>query len=54
MTTNDWQQAQPADPILGQVIVRVQDRTLGQCPYKPTNPPKLQQLLQEHNHLKLR
>ena len=41
MTADDWQWAQPTDPILGQVIIRMQDRTLGQCPYKLTNPSKL-------------
>ena len=41
MTADDWQQAQLADPVLGQVITRMQDGTLGQCPYKLTDPPKL-------------
>ena len=54
ITADDWQQAQWTDPILGQVIVRMQDGTLDQCPYKPTDPPELQQLLWEWNHLKLR
>ena len=54
MTTSDWQQAQMEDPILGKVIVRMQDETLGQCLYKATDPPKLWQLLWECNHLKLR
>ena len=45
MTADDRQQAQLVGPILGQVIVRMQDGTLGQCPYKPTNPPELWQLL---------
>ena len=54
MTTNKWHQAQLADPVLGLVITRMQDGTLGQCPLMPTNPPKLWQFLWEHNHLKLR
>ena len=33
MTAKDWQQAQLADPILGQVIAKIQDGTLGQCLY---------------------
>ena len=37
MTTEGWQQAQLEDPVLGQVIVKVQDGTLGHCPYKPTD-----------------
>ena len=41
-------------PFLGQVIVKMQGRTLAQCWYKLTNSPKLQQLLWECNHLKLR
>ena len=45
MTANDWQQAQWADPILCHMIVRMQDGTLGQCPYKLTNPTELWQLL---------
>ena len=51
MTGNRFQLA---DPILGQVIVRMQDGTFGQCPYKLTHPPEILQLLQECNHLKLR
>ena len=54
MMAEDWQQAQLADRILGQVIVKMQDGTLDQCPYKPTNLLEVQQLLWEHNHLKLR
>ena len=45
MTTKDWQQTQLADSILDQVSAKMQDGTLGKCPYKPTNSPKLQQLL---------
>ena len=41
MTTKDWQQAQLSDPILGQVIAKMQDMTLGQCPYKLTDSPDL-------------
>ena len=44
MTADDWHQAQRADPILGLVIKRIQDGTLGHSPCKPTNPPKLYQL----------
>ena len=29
MTTKDWQQAQLADPILVEVIAKIQDGTLG-------------------------
>ena len=36
MTTDDWQQGQLPDPVLGQVIVR--DGTLSECPYKLTDP----------------
>ena len=54
MITEDWQQAQLAGPILGQVIVKMQGRTLGQCLYKPTDSPRLWQHLWEYNHLKLR
>ena len=45
MTGNDWQQAELADPVLGQVIARMQDGTLCQCPYKLTDPPALWQLI---------
>ena len=45
MTTDDWHQAQRADSILSLVIVRMQDRTLGQSLCKPTNPLKLCQSL---------
>ena len=31
MTIDDWHQAQQADPVLGLVIVRLEDGTLGQC-----------------------
>ena len=41
MTTEDWQQAQLADPILSEVIVKIQDGTLDQCPFKLTNPVEL-------------
>ena len=54
MTTNVWQQAKQTDPILGHVIARMQEGTLGQCQYKPADPPELWQLLWECNHLKLR
>ena len=30
MTMNNWHQAQLADPVLGLVIVRMQDRTMDQ------------------------
>ena len=35
------------------MIARMQDGILGQSPFKPTDPPKLQQFLWKHNHLKL-
>ena len=54
MTTDDWHQIQQADPVLGLVIARLQEVTLSQCQLKATNPPKLQQFLREHDHLKLR
>ena len=54
MTIDDWCQAQQADLVLGLVITRLQDRTLGQHQFKPTDPPELQQFLWECNHLKLR
>ena len=53
-TMDDWHQTQWKDPILGLVIVMIQDGTLGQNPMKLTNSPKLWELLQECNHLKLR
>ena len=54
MTIDDWCQAQRADPVLGLVIVRLQNRTLHQCQLKLTFLPELQQFLRECNHLKLR
>ena len=54
MTTKDWQQTQLTDPILGQVVVKMQDGTLGQCLYQLTESPKLWWVLCEFNHLKLR
>ena len=56
MTTDDWHQFQRADPVLNLIIVRiqVQDGSLGQGPFKPTDPLKFWQFLQDHNHLKLR
>ena len=53
MTADDWHQAQWADPVLGIMIARMQDGTLGQSLFKPNDPPKLCQFLQEHNHLRL-
>ena len=41
MTTDDWHQVQWADPIMGIMISRMQDRTLGQCSLKLTDPTKL-------------
>ena len=41
MTTNNWHQAQWADPVLGLVIVRMQDGTLGLCPFKLTDQLEL-------------
>ena len=40
MTIDDWCQAQWSDPVLSFVIVRQQDRTLGQHELKLTNPPE--------------
>ena len=54
MTMGDWHQAQWADPVLGIVISKMQHGTLGQCPLKLTDPPKLWHFLWEHNHFKLR
>ena len=39
MTMDDWCQAQWADPVLGLVITRMQDGTLGKSPFKLTNQP---------------
>ena len=54
MTIGDWCQAQWSDLVLGLVIARLQDGTLGQPQLKPTDPPELQQFLHESNDLKLR
>ena len=54
MTTDDWCQAQRADPVLSLMIARMQDGTLDQSLCKPTNLPGLHMLLPECNHLKLR
>ena len=54
MTTDEWHWAQWADPILGLVITKMQDGTLGQGPLILTDPSELWQFLQECNHLKLR
>ena len=54
MTTDDWCQAQWADPVLGLIIARLQDGTLNQCQLKTTDAPKLQQFLRECNCLKLK
>ena len=54
MTKDDWHQAQWTDLVLGLVVVRLQDRTLGQHQLKLTDPPELWQFLCECNHLKLR
>ena len=54
MTTKDWQQAQLADPVLGEVIARMQDGTLGQYPIKLTNLVYIKQLLHKCNKLTLR
>ena len=53
MTLDDWHWAQQADPILGLMIVRLQDGTLGQCQLEPANSPELWQFLWECNLLKL-
>ena len=54
MTTDNCHQAQWVDPVLGLMILRMQDRTLGQCPFKLTGPPELLQFLWECNQVKLR
>ena len=54
MTVKDWQQVKLADLILGQVIVKMEDRTMCQYQYEPTDSPELWQLLWESNYLKLR
>ena len=54
MTTDDWHQVQWADPVLGLVILKMQDRTQGQCSLKQTDPPELWQFLWECSHFKLR
>ena len=46
MTADHWHQAQRADPVLSLMIVRMQDRTLGQSHFKPTSPLQLWQFLQ--------
>ena len=33
MTTGDWWQTQLANPILREVVTKIQDRTLDQCPF---------------------
>ena len=45
MTMDDWHQAQWADPVLDIMIVRMQDQTLGQSPFKPNDLLKLNQFL---------
>ena len=45
MTTGDWHQAQQADSVLSLVIMRMQEGTLGQYPFKLTDPPELWQFL---------
>ena len=54
MTIDDWCQAQQLDPVLSLIIVRLQDRTLGQHQLKLTDPPQCKQFFHECNHLKLR
>ena len=54
MNIDDWCQAQQADPVSGLMIVRLQDRSQGECQLILTNPPELQQFLHKCNHLKLR
>ena len=41
MTTDDWHQAQWVNPVLGLIIVRLQEGTLSQCQLKATETPKL-------------
>ena len=41
MAIDDWHHAQWTDPVLGLVIVRLQDGTLDQCQLRPTDPLEL-------------
>ena len=50
---DDWCQAPQANSVLGLVIARLQDGTLGQCQPKLTSPPELRHFLHKSNHLKL-
>ena len=54
MTLEDWHQAQQEDPTPSLVISRLQDGTLWQQQFKPTDPPEYGQFLQECNHLLLK
>ena len=53
MITENWCQAQQADPTLSLVITRLPDGTLGQQQSKQTDPPELNQFLYKPNHLLL-
>ena len=53
MTTKDWWQAQLGNPVVRGMIMKIQDGTLGQHPFKSTDPVELKQLPREYNHLKL-
>ena len=54
MTADDCCQGQRADPVLGLMILRMQDGTLTRSPCTPMDPPKPCQFLWECNHLKLK
>ena len=54
MILEDWCQAQEADPVLSQVITRLQDGMLGKGQSKATDPSKVSQFRSEHNHLLLK
>ena len=51
MTLDDWQQAQEADPVLGQIMKRLREGMLEQDWSKKTDPPKLSQYRRERNNL---
>ena len=54
MTSEDWHKAQEVDSVLSLVIARLWDGMLGKGQSKATDPPKVSQFRQEHNHLLLK
>ena len=54
MTLEDWYQTQEVDPVLTLVLTRLRDGMLGKCQSKATDPPKISQYRQGHNHLLLK